>query len=135
ALLGLGWALAAAGRHEEALTPWLALHDRNLLDAAVQESFLAVPYAFAQLGAHGQAAEYYEAALDSFATERGNIDAAIARIREGSLLRELVGADDAVSPQRGWFWQLTERPDAPEARYLDAGLAGPDFQEGQKHVR
>jgi len=135
ALLGLGWALAAAGRHEEALTPWLALHDRNLLDAAVQESFLAVPYAFAQLGAHGQAAEYYEAALDSFATERGNIDAAIARIREGSLMRELVGADDAVSPQRGWFWQLTELPDAPESRYLYPVLAGHDFQEGLKNFR
>lgn len=135
ALLGLGWALAAAGRHEEALTPWLELQDRNLLDAAVQESFLAVPYAFAQLGAHAQAAEYYETALESFASERGNIDAAIGRIREGSLMRELVGAEDAISPQRGWFWQLTELPDAPESRYLYPVLAGHDFQEGLKNYR
>ncbi len=135
ALLGLGWALAATGRHEEALTPWLALHDRNLLDAAVQESWLAVPHAFAQLGAHGQAASHYEAALESFASERGNIDAAIARIREGSLMRQLVGAEDAVSPQRGWFWQLTELPDAPESRYLYPVLAGHDFQEGLKNYR
>ncbi len=135
ALLGLGWALAASGRHEEALTPWLALHDRNLLDAAVQESYLAVPYAFAQLGAHAQAAEYYESALDSFARERGHIDAAVARIREGSLMRELVGADDALSSQRGWFWQLSELPDAPESRYLYPVLAGHDFQEGLKNFR
>src|SRR5690606_16239366 len=135
ALLGLGWALAATGRNEEALSPWLELHDRNLLDAAVQEAYLAVPYAFAQLGAHGQAAEYYEAALESFATERGNIDTAIARIREGSLMRQLVGAEDAVSPQRGWFWQLTELPDAPESRYLYPILAGHDFQEGLKNYR
>lgn len=135
ALLGLGWALAATGRHEEALTPWLELHDRNLLDAAVQESYLAVPHAFAQLGAHAQAAEYYEVALQSFAAERGNIDAAIARIREGSLMRQLVGAEDATSPQRGWFWQLTTLPDAPESRYLYPVLAGHDFQEGLKNYR
>jgi hypothetical protein len=127
--------LSAAGRHEEALTPWLALHERNLLDAAVQEAYLAVPYAFAQLGANGQAAEYYEAALGSFASERGNIDAAILRIREGSMMRDLVGAEDADSPQRGWFWQLTELPDAPESRYLYPVLAGHDFQEGLKNYR
>jgi hypothetical protein len=135
ALLGLGWALAALGRHEEALTPWLELHDRNLLDAAVQEAHLAVPYAFAQLGAHAQAAEYYEAALASFATERGHIDSAIARLREGSMMRQLVGAEDVDSPQRGWFWQLTELPDAPESRYLYPVLAGHDFQEGLKNYR
>jgi hypothetical protein len=135
ALLGLGWALAALGRHEEALTPWLELHERNLLDAAVQEAYLAVPYAFAQLGANGQAAEYYERALDSFATERGQIDVAVERIREGSMMRELVGAEDASSPQRGWFWQLSELPDAPESRYLYPILAGHDFQEGLKNYR
>ncbi|HWL63688.1 MAG TPA: hypothetical protein VNQ32_12875 [Steroidobacteraceae bacterium] len=135
ALLGLGWALSALGRQEEALTPWLELQDRNLLDAAVQEAWLAVPYAFAQLGANGQAAEYYEKALDSFADERGHIEAAVARIREGSMMRELVGADDAGSPQRGWFWQLSELPDAPESRYLYPVLAGHDFQEGLKNYR
>ncbi len=135
ALLGMGWALSALGRHEEALTPWLELQDRNLLDAAVQEAWLAVPYAFAQLGANGQAAEHYERALDSFADERGHIDSAVARIREGSMMRELVGADDAGSPQRGWFWQLSELPDAPESRYLYPVLAGHDFQEGLKNYR
>ncbi len=49
ALLGLGWALAAQGKQEDALTPWTELRDRNLLDAAVQEAYLAVPYAYAQL--------------------------------------------------------------------------------------
>jgi tetratricopeptide (TPR) repeat protein len=135
ALLGLGWALSALGRHEEALTPWLTLRERNLLDAAVQEAWLAVPYAFAELGAHGQAAGHYEEALASFARERDNIDMAVARIREGSLMRELVGADDLGSPQRGWFWQLSELPDAPESRYLYTVLAGHDFQEGLKNYR
>ncbi len=135
ALLGLGWARAAQDRYTDALDPWLALRDRNLLDAAVQEAYLAVPYAFAKLGASGQAAEYYEQALVSFDTEKGRIDAAIGRIRGDGLLNQLLGADDADSPQRGWFWQLQELPDAPESRYLFPVLAGNDFQEGLKNFR
>jgi tetratricopeptide (TPR) repeat protein len=135
ALLGLGWSLSAQGKQEDALTPWTELRDRNLLDAAVQEAYLAVPYAFAQLGADGQAVENYEQALSSFAGERGRIDAALERIRAGTLTRELVGADDVNSPQRGWFWQLQVLPDAPESRYLYPVLAGNDFQEGLKNFR
>jgi thioredoxin-like negative regulator of GroEL len=135
ALLGLGWALTALGRNEDALTPWMELRDRNLLDAAVQEAYLAVPYAFAQLGAGGQAADYYDKALTSFAEERGRIDKAIARVRGGNLTHELVGGDDIDSPQRGWFWQLQALPDEPESRYLYPILAGNDFQEGLKNYR
>jgi Tetratricopeptide repeat len=135
ALLGLGWALSGLGRDEEALTPWMELRDRNLLDAAVQEAYLAVPWAFARLGASGQAATYYEDALTSFAAERDRIGAAIQRVRAGELMHQLVGADDIASPQRGWFWQLQELPDEPESRYLYPVLAGHDFQEGLKNYR
>ncbi|MGH8243179.1 MAG: tetratricopeptide repeat protein, partial [Steroidobacteraceae bacterium] len=45
ALLGAGWADAAAKQYESALLPWQELQGRDLLDAAVQESYLAVPYA------------------------------------------------------------------------------------------
>jgi len=135
ALLALGWANAQLGKFEDALTPWLALRDRNLLDAAVQESYLAVPYAFGKLGANGQAAEYYEQALASFDTEKGRIDESVGRIRSGGLLKNLLGDDVTTSPQRGWFWQLQELPDAPESRYLFPILAGNDFQEGLKNFR
>ena len=134
ALLAVGWADAALGQYREALTPWLELRDRNLLDAAVQESFLAVPYAFAQLGANGQAADYYEQALTSFAAEREHIDQSVERIRGGALLDDLLKEDDD-GPQRGWYWQLRELPDAPESRYLYPILAGNDFQEGLKNYR
>ncbi len=135
ALLGLGWADAAQNHYEAALTPWLELRDRNLLDAAVQEAYLAVPYAFAKLGANGQAADYYEQALTSFTNESGRIDESIGRIRDGQLMKNLLGETDGKTPQRGWFWQMQELPDAPESRYLYPILAGNDFQEGLKNYR
>jgi len=135
ALLALGWARAQGGNFEQALTPWLELRERNLLDAAVQEAYLAVPYAFGKLGANGQAAEYYEQALKSFDTEKVRIDESIDRIRSGTLLKNLLGDDAAHAPQRGWFWQLQQLPDAPESRYLFPILAGNDFQEGLKNFR
>jgi tetratricopeptide (TPR) repeat protein len=134
ALLAMGWAEAALGNFREALTPWLELRERNLLDAAVQESHLAVPYAFSQLGAQGQAADYYEQALQAFENERGLIDASIARIRAGELLDALLEEDES-GKQRGWNWQLEAVPDAPESRYLYPILAGNDFQEGLKNYR
>jgi len=133
ALLGVGWADAAAGQFQEALTPWMALRDRNLLDSAVQEAHLAIPYAFAKLDANAQAAENYELAIRSFDTETMNIDASIAEIDDGTMLDKLLKRDENAN--YGWFWQLREIPDAPQSRYLYHLLAGHDFQEGLKNYR
>jgi len=139
ALLGTGWAQAALGNYQGALTPWMELRNRNLLDAAVQESYLAVPYAFGKLNANAQAADYYERAVESFSTEDGRLDAAIARINQGDMLKRVLAADQERdgerAPRAGWFWQLKDLPDAPESRYLYAVLAGHDFQEGLKNYR
>jgi hypothetical protein len=133
ALLGDGWAHAALGDYRAALVPWLELHKRNLLDAAVQESYLAVPYAYGKLEAPAQAADYYEAALKSFASESDNLDAAIGRIHDGHMLDDLLGSDKDA--RYGWFWQLKTLPDEPQSRYLYALLADNDFQEGLKNYR
>jgi hypothetical protein len=134
ALLGAGWAEAELGDYRAALTPWLELKDRGLLDAAVQESFLAVPYAFAKLDAPAQAAEYYEGAMQSFSGERIRIEQSIERIRNGGLLDGIL-EKEATGGSYGWFWQLKDLPDAPESRYLYAVLAAHDFQEGLKNYR
>src|SRR5205807_968555 len=133
ALLGTGWALASLGDYQGALTPWMELRSRDLLDAAVQESYLAIPYAFAKLNANAQSAEYYESAVNSFDAESGRIDAAIARIRNGDMLQRVLTSEQGA--RYGWFWQLKNLPDAPESRYLYAVLAGHDFQEGLKNYR
>src|SRR5258706_9157190 len=134
ALLGVGWAQAALGNYREALTPWTELHNRNLLDAAVQESYLAVPYAYGKLNANAQAAEFYQSAINSFDQQTQRIDAAVARVGEGHMLDDLLGADPQ-SDQQGWFWQLQQLAGAPQSRYLYSLLGEDDFQEGLKKYR
>ena len=133
ALLGVGWADSSLGEFKRALVPWLALRKRNLLDSAVQESYLTVPYAYNQLGASGQAADFYATAIESFDAETQRIDQSIEMIRSGSLLDRLL--DDDKQDALTWYWQLKTIPDAPESRYLYQLLAGNEFQEGLKNYR
>ncbi len=133
ALLGVGWADSAEQRFTKALVPWLELRDRNLLDAAVQESYLAIPYAYAQLDAPNQAIEHYTRAVNAFAEESQRIDQSILAIRNGRLLDAIMENDEGDNV--GWYWQLQNLPDAPETRYLYHLLASHQFQEGLKNYR
>ena len=114
--------------------PWQELQGRNLLDAAVQESYLAVPYAYAELGAMAQAVEYYESAIAAYDAERARIGESIERdpLRDGcSPPRCRRRATAARAGSR----QLATLPDSPESRYLYHLLAGHEFQEGLKNYR
>ena len=133
ALLALGWADALLGDYKSALAPWLELRDHNLLDSAVQESFLAVPYAYGKLNANAQSAEFYETAVEQFSSEDKKLDEAIDRIHDGKMLGDALASDK--DGHHGWFWQLKDVPEAPESRYLYVLLAGHDFQEGLKNYR
>jgi len=139
ALLGTGWAQAALGDYQGALTPWMELRSRDVLDAAVQESYLAVPYAFMKLNANAQSAEYYESAVTSFDRENGRLDATMVHIRQGDMLREVLLSSGPHNPDtamvHGWFRDLKSLPHTGEAPYLYAVLAGHDFQEGVKNYR
>jgi hypothetical protein len=133
ALLGVGWADAAEGDYRAALVPWTELHGRNLLDAAVQEAYLAVPYAFGKLNANKQAADNYTTAIGSYDAEVARLDESIQAIRAGRMLDAIVERE--TTGRLGWFWQLRTLPDAPESRYLYHLLATNDFQEGLKNYR
>lgn len=136
ALLGVGWSDAESADFQAALAPWLALRERSLLDSAVQESLLAVPYAFAQLGADKQAADHYVDAVEAFAREIRRLDESIESIEQGALISELLahrpGEADEAS---GWYWRLERIPDSVESRYLYELLASNRFQEGLKNYR
>jgi hypothetical protein len=133
ALLGVGWADAEGEDYRAALTPWLELKGRDLLDSAVQESLLAIPYAYGRLDAHGSAAEGYEAALAAFDAEIGHLDNAIATAGNGSLIPAVLEADD--TDLGSWYWELDKLPDTLEARYLYHLIADHDFQEGLRNLR
>jgi hypothetical protein len=133
ALLGAGWADAATQDYRAALTPWLELRERDLLDSAVQESLLAIPYAWAKLDAHSEAAAGYQAALAAYDAEIARLDVAIAGSRSGQLVPAMLSADDARIGR--WYWQLEELPDSVENRYLYDLVARHGFQEGLRNVR
>ncbi|MGH8327126.1 MAG: tetratricopeptide repeat protein, partial [Steroidobacteraceae bacterium] len=153
ALLAAGWAEAADGNYRAALTPWLALRSRGASDPAVEEADLTIPYAFVQLKAPAQAAQHYRTALRTYDDESARIDGAIARIRGGGLLAQLLAhesdmaasgeagndpLDDDALPDRlgyGWFWQLRNVPNDAESHYLYTVFAGSDFQEGLRNYR
>jgi hypothetical protein len=133
ALLGFGWAAAAAKQADQALVPWTELAGRSLSDAAVLEAKIALPYAYAELGAYGQALEGYEGAVSQFDTEQGALNESIAAIRSGKLVEGL----DKRNPgeEMGWFWNLAELPEMPHAGHLTQVLAQHDFQEAFKNYR
>jgi hypothetical protein len=133
ALLGVGWADAERGDYRAALSPWLELSQRAVLDPAVQESLLAVPYAFSQLGANRQAADYYLAAIDTFNAEIGRVDQAIASVEQGTFVADLLR--NRVTDESGWYWRLDSLPDSIESYYLYELVASNDFQEGLKNYR
>ncbi|MDH5259948.1 MAG: tetratricopeptide repeat protein [Gammaproteobacteria bacterium] len=133
ALLGVGWADAEMDNFQRALVPWMELRGRDLLDSAVQESMLAIPYAMAKLDSMGQAADHYLNAIEAFYEETNRLDQTIAHIESGQLFDEFLEADPADSA--GWYWQLKQLPEGPEARYLFHILASHKFQEGLKNYR
>ena len=133
ALLGVGWSETELANHRAALAPWLELKDRSLLDAAVQESLLAVPYAFAQLGADGQAADHYLDAIAAFDEEIARIDASSDALRAGRLIDDLLAQPAEFSS--GWYWELDRVPDSVESRYLYELLSTHRFQEALKNYR
>jgi outer membrane protein assembly factor BamD (BamD/ComL family) len=133
ALLGVGWSDAEAENYDRALVPWMELRSRDLLDSAVQESMLAIPYALAKLDSISQAADHYLNAIEAFYEETNRIDRAIGFIQSGEIFDQFL-SDDPLD-NTGWYWRLEKLPEGPEARYLYHLLASHKFQEGLKNYR
>ncbi len=133
ALLGFGWAAEALGQPQDALVPWSELASRDADDAAALEARIALPLAYAELGAQREALERYEDAIASFDRERGRLDASIAAIRAGHLVDALLD----VNPHdgMGWLQSLERVPEMPHARHLAPLLAQHEFQEAFKNFR
>lgn len=133
ALLGFGWAAAELKEPKLALVPWLELANRDASDAAVLEARIAIPYAYAELGAYGEATEQYNAAIAAYDSEAGRLDESIVAIRAGKLLDGLIERNPGE--EMGWFWNIRELPQMPYASHLTQVMAGHEFQEAFKNWR
>lgn len=133
ALLGAGWGYSAEEKHQHSLVPWVELQGRDVTDSAVQESLLAVPYAFGRLGAYKQALEQYQSAIDTYEQELTRLDSSILAIRAGKMAVNILRRDG--SDEMGWFWQMRALPDTPESRYLLLLISSNEFQEAFKNYR
>lgn len=133
ALLGVGWADAEMDNFNRALVPWMELRSRDLLDSAVQEAMLAIPYAMARLDSISQAADHYLNAIEAYYEETNRLDNTIQHIESGEFFDEFIANDPLDGT--GWYWRPGKLPDGPEARYLFHLLATHEFQEGLKNYR
>jgi hypothetical protein len=133
ALLGFGWASASLKEPKRALVPWMELLERDASDSAVLEARIAVPYAYAELGAYGQALDRYNDAIAQFEREAAQLDQSIVAIRAGKLLAGLMERNPGE--EMGWFWNIKELPEMPHGGHLAQVFAQHEFQEAFKNYR
>ena len=133
ALLGFGWAADSLNNPKLALVPWTELAGRDANDEAVLEARIAVPYAYTELRAYGQALDRYTDAITTFEREATGLDESIAAIRSGQLLASLLGSNPG--DEMGWFGSIDRLPAGPHVARLAPVLATHEFQEAFKNYR
>jgi tetratricopeptide (TPR) repeat protein len=126
ALLGYGWAAVAQEEYDEALRPWQLLRSRSLIYPAVQESLLALPYAYEKLGAQGEAVNAYQSAEELLAREINLIRDMRATLTEGELLT-LIGSEPLSAEEA----KKILRPDAAQ----DGALTAVVTDDGQNWLK
>ncbi len=133
ALLGMGWVNVSLGQFKKALVPWSILQKREITNESVQESMLAVPYAYGQLNYYGQAALSYGKAMDNFAGEIDQLQVSIKSVREGKFLKVVLNKQGELD--NSWLHNLRDLPQTPETRYILSLMAANDFQQSLKNYQ
>ena len=132
ALLGYGWAAAEMGDYREALKPWLYLSEQTLIDENSLEALVAVPYAYEQLGAQGQALEAYQAAEEKFNREIVRLNGVIETMQGDTMLEAL-----QIEGSKGldWLKYAENNQLAPRLSYLADLFAREAFQGFVQELR
>lgn len=132
ALLGYGWALAQQNNYRAALSPWQKLSQHSLLYPSVQESLLAIPFAYETLGSPANALIKYQQAATAYESEIKRIDSAIA-IFQQQALEQLFNLSSASSDE--WLVGGEILPINKQAPYLAQLIASHGFQQAIKDLR
>jgi len=128
ALLALGRSFSDKKQYKQSLVPWLKLIERDPSDAAVQDAFMAVPFAFGQLEAYKQSLEYYEKAMNLFQSEIDKINVAADAVSGGKMLDAMMQV--ALLEQEGKDKRVLKSVlDTPEGKYLMPLLVSYKFRE------
>jgi len=124
-LLGTGWAAFAQGDVERAVVPWTLLHGSKMLSGSVIEAKMALPYAYAKLGAHGKAANLYGQTIETLETELSRLNTAVKHVQNGKLEQHLITAFEA-QPKKVYTQLLTH--DDKQVSYLHHLLTDSQFR-------
>ena len=124
-LLGSGWADFSLGKFERAVVPWSMLHNSKELSDSVIEAKMALPYAYAKLGAHGKAANLYGQTIETLEAELSRINTAIKHAQNGELQQHLINAFEA-QPNKAYPQLAAENRKQPF--YLHTLLTDPQFR-------
>ena len=130
ALLGIGWAYQQQQKLEQALVAWMELRNWPVIDTAVQESLLAIPYTLEQMGKNQLALQHYNYAIDNYTQELTSLESVINSVKAGELLfalRPAMVTENILDPE----YQNT-LPESISVPYLQHLVNGIDFQKIHK---
>ncbi len=133
ALWGMGLTFQTLREPKQALAAWLELSKRNPADRSVLDGLLAIPYAYAELGAYDQSVKQYRIALETIQTEIKHVEAAIEQVRIGGMLNVIV--DNITRARSEAYNEYQNFPVGPESRYLAGLYESHAFQSALRNYR
>ncbi len=131
ALLGSGWSAFNQEQYLQALSPWQELLRREFLYPEVQEAHLAVPFAFEQMNAPGEALLAYSDAETAYELELARIGEAEQSLYDTPLLQLL-----DLEAERNSSWLQTPNPQFDKViNYLHTLVGQTQFQARIQQLR
>ena len=133
ALWGVGLTFQTLREPKQALAAWLELSKRNAADRSVLDGLLAIPYAYAELGAYDQSVKHYRIALETIQAEIKHVEAAIEKVRIGGMLNVIV--DNITQARSEAFNEYQNFPVGPESQYFAGLYESHSFQTALRNYR